>query len=399
MKKTILVHVDGPSRARFFSQLASNIPDTLGMDFLFVTESRAAEKILEREGKNAVRLTALRREPSDRVLQLYRGSLCGVLGSINLRVAAGYHFQIESIVAAKDPAAIWCWNGSKFVDRALRSTGITLIAFEVANIPGCFVVEKNGVNAESETYQRLVTEEMPVTPEGNFDFDGWKNGYVASKENQRAIPQAKVGGEEMRDKLHHLATIGRSTPRFVAFQVDRMIGYIFKPLIRRYLGRLANQRNAAARVVFFPQQVSSDTQLIFNSDYDNSAALLNLLSELEPDEMLVSNLHPAEHRLSQMLAFVRLCASDRRLRPVTGGAWVQLKTAQKVVTINSTVGLEAAILGRPCQFLGRSLFERLSRDQAALKWYLADHILPYAAALEAPVDDRLLLRILPDAAV
>lgn len=392
---TVLVHADGPARAKFFSGLSDGLPPDIRVSFL--TKSPEAHRLLTAAGKTVRLLGARAAAPTPETDALYDSSLCGALGSINRRVAAGYHAEIRALLAEVAPQVIWCWNGTKFIDRALKASGLPFVALEAANIPGCFVVEEGGVNAESATY-RMLASGAPVAAPPDFDLAAWRAAYVAAKEGQTSIPQASVSQDEAGDKLRHLLAFWRSTPRFVGYQIDRILGYGLKPLVKRRLARLAAARPARGRTVFFPQQVSSDSQLIFNADHDNLSALALLLAELPEGAVLVSNLHPAEHRLTRMLAFLRLCRKDPRLVPATGGAWGLVKSADEVVTINSTVGLEAAILGRPCRFLGKSFFARLARDDAALKWYLGAHILPYGAASAAPTDPRLLARLLPHAA-
>jgi capsular polysaccharide export protein len=393
----VLIHVDGPSRAKFFAKLSDGLLSDPDLRVTFLTESHEAQRILGAAGKPSHLLAGRPVAPDATTDALYDRSLCGALGTINRRVAAGYHAEIQELLARVKPGVIWCWNGSKFIDRVLKASGIDFIALEVANIPGCFVVERGGVNAESATY-RMLTSEVPVTPPEDFDLAAWRAAYIATKEGQTSIPQASVSQDEAGDKLRHLLSLRRVTPRFVVFQFDRILGYALKPLVKRRLAALGARRPVKGRTVFFPQQVSSDSQLIFNADHDNLSALRLLLSELGRDTVLVSNLHPAEHRLSRMIAFLRLVREDPRLIPATSGAWELIKSADEVVTINSTVGLEAAILGRPCRFLGKSFFSRLSRDDAALKWYLGDHILPYSSASETPADPRLVARLFPHAA-
>lgn len=398
----VLIHADGHARADFFGKLAAGVPTEAGFDIQFITESLTAERLIAARGFPVTRLACTRGTPDATLDKIYHNSLCGVLGNINRAAAAGMKAEIDAFLADLEPQVIWCWNGTKFIDRCLKATGIPMKVLEVANIPGHFVVEDEGVNAESATYRRLVEQEAGVNAPESFDFQAWKTAYIADKEEHRPIPQASVAAVEMREKLSHLLGLLNTTPRFVLFQLDRILGYALRKTVDKRVHQLEERRRPDAEAegthrVFFPQQVSSDSQLIFNAEYDNISALRLLLSELPEGGVLASNLHPAEHRLSRKLAFLKLAQADDRLVPVRGGAWKQLKAADEVVTINSTVGLEATILDRPCRFLGRSPFVRLNRDPEALRWFLGAHILPNSAALDAPVRLDLIQRLRPDA--
>lgn len=394
----VLIHVDGVARADFFMRLAKVLPIEDGCAISFVTESSAAADMLQRSGHQATLLPKRKAAPNDNILALYDHSLCGALGTMNRRAAAGLYHEIHSYLDQERVDVFWCWNGSKFIDRVFRDTGVPVKAFEMANVPGYFVIEDDGVNAESATYHRLVEENAPQPAPDGFDFEAWRAEYIAGKDQQKSIPQAKVPSTELRDKVATFLSVLKTTPRFLAFQMDRILGYLMKPWVQKKLNAIAAKRVKRGRVVFFPQQVSSDTQLIFNSDYDNEAALDLLLEEADETTSVLSNLHPAEHRLTKMLSFLRRCKREPQLVPATGGAWALLKAADEVVTINSTVGLEAAILGRPCRFLGRSVFMRLAKDADALKWFLGAHIVPMAVLdRAAPLDHSLVKRLLPDA--
>lgn len=356
----VLVHADGPARAEFFGKLVAALPSDANFDVTFVTESATAQRMLTEQGCRVTYLTGSRQSPDASLDALYEHSLCGVLGNMNRHTAAGYKGEVDRLLAEVQPDVIWCWNGTKFIDRCLKASGVAFKALEVANIPGHFVVEDDGVNAESATYRRLVQENTVLhAPEG-FDYAAWKAEYIAGKEQQKTIPQASVAGVEAREKLAHLTGVLRTTPRFIWFQIDRILGYALRKQVDKRVAALAEARGATpaadqGKHVFFPQQVSSDSQLIFNAEYDNMSALRLLLSELSDADILLSNLHPAEHRLSRKLAFLRLCREDARLVPAKGGAWTQLKRADEVVTINSTVGLEATILDRPVVFWANRL--------------------------------------------
>jgi len=398
--EVLLIHVDGISRGKFFSSLWKNLSkDELAITAIFITESKAAHKFLSSLDLSCFLISnraCTKKFRKEEFIELYNGSLCGRLGSLNKKTAAQLYEEIVRIWGLYSPRYIWCWNGTKFVDRVLKNQAlndrIVFKVFETANIPGHFVIEDSGVNAESLTYARLMSGEAFGFSK-NFDLDSWLLQYKKEKEENKQIPQASLNVDEAKEKLREIAIPSRITLKYFCLQVDRIAGYCLKSLLGFIIGLLAKRSHEHSKVIFFPQQVSTDSQLLFNSEINNIEALKNLIDTLPPLTILISNLHPAEHRLSQILRFLFLCLRFPKLIPARGGAWTQLKHCDEVVTINSTVGLEAAILGKPCRFLGRSYFQRLSNDRKALGWYISNHIVSYRSVSNS-VDQDLVKRLL-----
>ena len=406
MKKTkkALIHVDGVSRAIFFEKLMKNGAFDGEIEFHILTESRTAHRVLREHGLDNVHLLESGitkkddRETNSRIEDVYKNSLCGALGSINLRAAQSFFWGIEEFFLDNpDVSVIWCWNGTKFVDRAIRHFAqkqhIPLKVFEVANIPGCFLVDDDGANAEGRVYSNIQLGWIP--PAVEFDYDSWRADYIQAKEAQTSIPQATLANNEVRAKMLELIDLRRSTLRYIHLQVDRLLGYLIKGGVKKILKSWSIRRAAGSRIVFFPQQVSTDSQLLFNSKHDNFSAIKLMIGELPKSACLISNLHPAEHRLSTMLRFLFICARNKNLIPASGGAWHELGRADEVVTINSTVGLEAVILGKPCRFLGRSIFEAFAQNETLLRWYLSCRVIPHSV-LENNLSEELTRRMLLD---
>lgn len=402
--KKALIHVDGVSRAIFFERLMRNGAFEGEIEFHILTESRLAHRILRERGLENVHLlerTIIKkgdRKVISRIDEVYKKSLCGALGTINVRAARSYFWRIEEFFLDNpDIGVIWCWNGTKFVDRAIRDfaqrESIPFKVFEVANIPGCFLVDDDGANAEGRVYSNIQLGWIP--PAVEFDYDRWRADYIQAKGAQVSIPQATLANNEIRAKIVELIDLRRSTWRFMYLQVDRLLGYLLKSGVKKILKAWSIQRATGSRIVFFPQQVSTDSQLLFNSKHDNFSAIKLMIGELPKNACLISNLHPAEHRLSVMLRFLFICTKNKNLIPASGGAWHELGRADEVVTINSTVGLEAVILGKPCRFLGQSIFEAFAQSETLLRWYLSCRVIPHSV-LENNLSEELTRRMLLD---
>lgn len=123
----------------------------------------------------------------------------------------------------------------------------------------------------------------------------------------------------------------------------------------------------------FPLQVSTDSQLLVNSDIDNLQALRRAAEIAENAGVrLVVKPHPAE---GDRLFVERLAALRHELGFlfVEGNTFQLMQHSSRVVTINSTAGMEAMLLGKPVTVLGRAMYEKFTiEDLACYMNYLID---------------------------
>ena len=139
---------------------------------------------------------------------------------------------------------------------------------------------------------------------------------------------------------------------------------------------------ATCRYVFLPLQVSGDTQIKLHSDIGNLDAIRHAF-EFAANESadLFVKLHPAETDAAEIDAIVRL-QETYHFEIVTSPTTELLRHAYAVVTINSTVGLEAMLYGKRVVSLGRCFYKEFDRERM-LKYihsFLVDGIDYFGAA-------------------
>ncbi|WP_324723393.1 hypothetical protein [Lelliottia sp. JS-SCA-14] len=221
---------------------------------------------------------------------------------------------------AELPATLFCQQRS-----------ITTRYIELSNFPNKVFIDPQGSNARSAlALNPKCLDALPDVPE---DFHTqWMIGYEAEK---RQPPlQARNNPCE---KL--IAEISQ----------DRVLGH---------------QRG----FIFLPLQVSYDTQLWLNADLRNEEAVRHA-SRLARQEKrdLVVKIHPAETEPSELVNIAKL--QQRYKFKITQENTLDLiKASSRVVTINSTVGLEAKLYHKPVEVLGRAFYQNFSHEQ--LKKYL-----------------------------
>ena len=112
----------------------------------------------------------------------------------------------------------------------------------------------------------------------------------------------------------------------------------------------------AKRYIFIPFQVESDTQIIVYGGWINSMRQLfsevtQLLSELDEDVVLVFKEHPASHDSYEDLYQLKnariIFANDNSTEEL-------IVNAEAIVTVNSTVGIEALLFNKKIITLGQA---------------------------------------------
>lgn len=267
---------------------------------------------------------------------------------------------------------ILTWNGSSISGIAAREIkasfpDVKLLFLEIANLPGKIFVDPEGANAQSSLYRDpTLLDSYPLPAER--EFEEWSKHYISEKSRKNYVaPQAK------KQSLSYLAMFD--------FLYSVVLGnnYFGNPLVKlkNYLGIKGKKSvelevltdNSVKDFAFLPLQVSNDSQLLINSDIGNCEAV-RLVSRKE--SKLLIKPHPAERDVSYLADVV---SGLKNVYVTRENTFDLINSATKVYTINSTVGLEALILGKSVEFLGRSYFSYFDKDR--LKKYLFSYLLNF----------------------
>lgn len=228
------------------------------------------------------------------------------------------------LFAANPGAVAVAWNGLGGSRQAFllaaRDAGCGTLACELAPIPGRVTIDPIGVNAESTA--------MTVDLTGQPDGEGWRamgQGLTARPSRRADVGQAQGAPKGL---------------------------YLFCPL-----------------------QVPSDSQVtLFAGWTGGMAGFLHALAlaapHLPPGWHLRLKEHPSA-RDPLTAALVPLIATGRVILDNATDSFTQLAGSQAVVTLNSSMGLQAFFFDKPVITLGRAFFARaglvtLAPDQPSL---------------------------------
>lgn len=276
------------------------------------------------------------------------------------------------------------WNGNLCQEKAMKDFAdkniIKTLFFELGNITDRIFVDKDGANAQSNLYKHPeILEQLNI--EGKV-FEEWKKEYLANKLKTHLVPQAPK-------KAKHLF-ISKMKNNWVNL-IDNIGFYFFKIpkgsdfLIIDRIKRKFSYKNNPVKInydsvdfknenyILFPLQVCKDSQLLINSEVDNIEAI-NMVHKMSKELglKLFIKPHPAEWN-EDFIKEIYSLKEKFNFYFVNYNTFELIKFSQKVVTINSTVGLESKILNKDVEFLGRSFYKHL--DEKYLKNYILGYLI------------------------
>jgi capsular polysaccharide export protein len=283
---------------------------------------------------------------------------------------------------------IWCWNGSGIIGKVVRDfcyeNNIPKLFWEIANIPGKVFVDKEGTNAQSYLYKHIdILDSFDVDIK---NFEQWRHEYLNNKIKKHIVPQATkksprhITWFRVVDSL--ASKLRLSPPENSKSYTSRIYEKLLKKIPSINIDMTSPQHD---EFVFFPMQVSNDSQLLINSKKGNREAIYYAMSiSYKKNIPLYIKPHPAEYDPRFISDIVNM-RNDNNLYFVTGNTFSYIKKASDIVIINSSVGLESILLGKAPHFLGQSFIPKLSVKYE----YLVNYILNYLISIDYFSDEKV----------
>ena len=265
------------------------------------------------------------------------------------------------------------WNGTRTPGRAIKilsqKCNFKTCFMELSNLPGRIFVDSKGVNAESFLYEYLASGESLVNLVCNKEIcknETWKEEYFNYK--NKPLPQITHAKKlDLGFIINYLSSlIGFSVLENDLSLLNRIRNKF--DIIRglnKSIGCIANLDRR--EYVFLPLQVTTDSQIKINSDFDNLDAIDFSINYAKKRGLkLYIKAHPSEMDLSFLNKIEELSKNGERFLIVKNNTVDLVVHADSVIVINSTVGLEAMILGQNVEVLGRALYYFISKDEMPL---------------------------------
>lgn len=280
---------------------------------------------------------------------------------------------LEKNIVKKENTIFFIWNGSS-ID-ALAATSfvkkykISALYFEVANIPKKIFIDKKGTNAQSELYNNI-----RILDKHHFDesiYQNWKITYLNNKLEKHVVPQKRsiLDSFQMRYLIdivgHIFITKLAFDKNFILTKIKELINNILYPL------KYDTYDYKNKKYIFFPLQVSYDSQIVLNSSISLFEAFEKVLKYANKNNYdLVIKPHPQECNYTALEKFLQ---HKNKFILLKDNTFSLMKYAEEVWTINSTVGLEALIMGKKVNVLGKALYKNFNEEY--LKKYISSYLL------------------------
>ncbi|MGF1740549.1 hypothetical protein L4C34_05605 [Vibrio profundum] len=305
--------------------------------------------------------------PKDRVRETQTGVMS--LKNANVYKDILYH-EIDTSIIENKHESIICWNGEDVIGYTCRLfRGRVKTRFlEISNIPGKIFADSKGVNASSSLFKNI--EKLDALRNDDLVFENWKENYIDYKVKHSIVKQAingrKIGVHNFYDTLYAQFLGGK-------WQSFKYLYDKFKIKVKKNsVSELINfERNINGGFIFFPMQVSNDSQIVLNSKIGGNFEVVDLILNRNSKYNLVVKPHPAEQDMAYLERFVN--KYKNKVTFSNDNTFELLKKSAKVYTINSTVGLEALILGKSVEFLGESIFS--SFNEKRLQAYISNFLI------------------------
>ncbi|HUW58892.1 MAG TPA: glycosyltransferase [Planctomycetota bacterium] len=371
----ILIVLANPLQVPFFTTLAGLL-ETHGAHVRFLstdyTIARQAWK-LGRRAPNVMHTPVPRHDPARHSEGVSLENVCRyVLAHPSLEVHYLTLFdQADRLVRAYGrhfdrvkPDLVLGWNGTipriRAAMKLAEARGIPTLCFEQGSFRNTLICDPKGVN-----YEGSMRDFQVPTDFNRERIDAFLTRF-ASQPRWRRKPSG-FSGEALASALINF--FPRRSPFHPAhhFDHDRAVHPVrFLRRVRQYLklalGSRETSRTTDTRLpgqfIFLPLQVHDDTQIIVHSPLIRSMEDLvdETLEALPEGWPLVVKSHPADEGRRDYRVIEEMLEGPAHHFLRTGDTLELVKRSSCVVTVNSTVGLEALALGKPVVVLGDAVY-------------------------------------------
>jgi capsular polysaccharide export protein len=304
--------------------------------------------------------------------------------------------SLEQTCREHNVGALCQWSGFLLCSRTTasfaRAHRLPILFFETGNPERKLFADPEGVNGAARLADH--PELLDACSVSELAAEAWRLRFLERRRGRVASPQSRaarrINAWFPLDRLGH-RVLGVPQPERYSIRQK------FKVKVRPWLAPTVEPVVPREPYVFLALQVKSDDVVKFpNSEaHDNVSSLEFAAARAATRKCrLVVKPHPAESDTRMLKRVVAFCRDGGHLL-TSADSTTLVENAVEVITINSSVGLEAILLDRPVIFLGKSLYGRFSRRQAYafVLNYLVNFPIDGSEPASAEAVDRILAMI------
>lgn len=372
MSRVVLVTVDGMDRARFFYELMKN-SERVFEELVFITFNINSHIYLKSLGCECILIKKCKAS-GDKLFD--KEILLSCLEYKSKRFSLTHLERIYySIRVALTPLLIRYkyvevlhWNGARFLElftnHVLDECGVfrKSLYFEIANFPGYIFVDECGTNGSSKFSVDASDQLLNFNDELIEEF----NEFKIKKSIEKLPPQAMLEARSFRYYINELFFIisNRSifsdlkfllkllkekiTKKYAVYKNAKIINYISLEDIKKIA--------EGKKLILFPLQVENDTNVLVHCKYSYADVVKFIRHYCAQNNfILLVKPHPAE-RVSTYLHGLLQTSKSHDVFFTSLKVEELFPHVTEVWTINSTVGLQALIAGKPLRAFGRTYY-------------------------------------------
>ncbi len=368
--KTVVIYMDVMERYYFFKRFFK--PLSKNSNVCVITARLSISVLCKLQG---IKVYLLRNIDTKKKSYDFLENSLSVLNNYHAKNEANIIYsmvQHQLILLKKeiDIESFFLWNGSTTIGICIgnfaKECDLKRYYFEISNLGKKIFVDKEGVNAQSYLYHHPdILDNVHIN---NESFKKWREHWKRDTESPKQVKNTtRIPFSFLIDLLgFYIFNILREDRRSSMNVMKRKFS------LKCSFSSIDISNDLPSYFIFFAMQVTNDSQLLINSEINNLEAL-KIAKELSKKERvsLVVKLHPAEMNIPfiksieamyRNKAFILSNLSTKEL----------IEKSQKVIVINSTVGLEAMINEKELIVLGRALYKEFNFDR--LKAYIFDYL-------------------------
>lgn len=251
------------------------------------------------------------------------------------------------------------WNGSMLqgyvASMIAESFNVKTLFFEIGNFPNKIFIDSKGVNAKSS----LMNRDLSICE--NYDekrLIEFLEKHKRSKEIIHIVPQ-----KQLMKKINYAAAYDLVYDMFSKYPIRVNDDSVFKKLLKKGVTNnliikydKINYREIG--YILLPLQVSIDSQVFRNSDINIESSIDYASNEATKNNIdLLIKPHPAERNKRVITYIKELKKKHNNLYVTNTNTYQLIKHSKKVITINSTVGIEGLMYYKHVEVLGRALYK------------------------------------------
>ena len=382
--RNIVVMASTLKIAQFFMRLAPSL-NQLGFRVIFFTlEFSAYYYLKRRKGEVYTPHDANPYSYNTSGFEIdFNKSIDVLSGKMNVNEASSLYTKTYKVISniyereERNIDGIFLWNGLSVEQQAAthfaNKHNIRKLYFELSNIDGKIFADPWGTNATSKLYHHgSLLEKYKID---DMEYVKWREKYIREKRQNGLVPQRRkrfsdISVKTFLDGFGYLVYIRSG---YSINYLKRRIKILLQNCKSMYKYDHVSYQNIQDKFIFFPLQVSYDTQVLINSDISLSEALDYAIKKAQSKKMiLVVKPHPQEVD-SWVLKKLYDLKKQSNILIVNDNTFSIIPYAFEVITINSTVGLEAKILGKKTTVLGRAFFKNFTQED--LKRYIMGYLI------------------------